>query len=263
MYVIKADGKKEPFQEEKIIQTCLRSGATRDQAESIARKAKDAFREDVSTHKLYVFVADELDKIGNAHLFLLREAVANLDPVTFELYTKKILEAHGYKCVWNKVVLGRFVEHQIDILAQKDGKTYIVECKRHFNPHRFTGLGICLQVEARLRDLAEGCTVGNNSIRANEAWIVTNTKFSDHAKQYAKGVGIRLTGWKYQEEFALEKMIEKSKALPVTVLKTDPSVHRQLIKKKIITLQDLLKEKPKLPNIKDLMQQSRDILNKL
>ncbi len=262
MFVIKADGRKEAFNDEKIIQTCLRSGATPETARAIVKKARETFREDVSTHKLYVFIADELDAAGNATLFLLREAVANLDPTTFELYIKKVLEADGYKCAWNRLVLGRYVEHQVDIIASKE-KTFIVECKRHFNPHRFTGLGICLQVESRLRDIAEGAKVGNNNVKADEAWIVTNTKFSDHAKQYAKGIGIRLTGWKYQEPFSLEGLIERKKVLPVTVLKTDPSVHRLLVRKKIITLNDLLREKPKLLNIKDLMKQSKAILDKL
>jgi hypothetical protein len=262
MYVVKADGRKEEFKEEKIIQTCLRAGATPEVAKSIARKARETFREGISTRKLYVFIAEELDKAGNSHLFMLRESVANLDPTTFELYIKKILEANGYRCAWNKMVLGRYVEHQVDLIASKE-KTFIVECKRHFNPHRFTGLGICLQVESRLRDIVEGSSVGNNNLKADEAWIVTNTKFSDHAKQYAKGIGIRLTGWKYQEEYSLESLIERKKILPVTLLKTDPSVHRQLIRKKIVTLNDIIKEKPKMPNIKDLIRQSKAILDKL
>ncbi len=246
MLVLKADGRKEEFSQEKIVRTCVRAGVSIERAKGIAKKIASSITEGTTTHKIYIMVLDELDNISSASssIFMLREAVANLDPISFELFVKKVLEAHGYRCLWNKLIKGANVEHQVDVIASKE-KTYLVECKRHFNPHRFTGLNICLQVESRLNDIIAGGKNGKNNYRFDAAWVVTNTKFSDHAKQYAKGVGIRLTGWRYEEQFAMEKLIEAKKAFPVTVLKADVSVHRALLNKKIITLADLLAEKPK------------------
>ena len=259
MYVIKADGRKEDFNEDKIIKACRRAGVSNETARSIVRKIRATFPDGTTTHKIYLFMLDELDRAGDAGLFTLRESVANLDPVSFELFVKKVLEAHGYKCSWDRLVKGKYVEHQVDVFASGD-KNYVVECKRHFNPHRFTGLGIVLQVEARLVDIKAGT---ENGLHADAAWIVTNTKFSEHAKQYAHGTGVRLTGWRYEEPFSLEHMIQAKKVLPVTVLKTDVSVHRLLLRKKIITLGDLIKQKPNLPNIRELLAQSKTLLNKL
>src|SRR3989344_4208404 len=238
----------------------MRAGVSNETARSIVRKIRATFPDGTTTHKIYLFILDELDRAGDSGLFALRESVANLDPVSFELFVKKVLEAHGLKCYWNRLVKGKYVEHQVDVFAVGD-KNYVVECKRHFNPHRFTGLGICLQVEARLADIRAGTK--NNDLNANAAWIVTNTKFSDHAKQYAKGMGIRLTGWRYEEPFSLEHMMQTKKVLPVTVLKTDVSVHRLLLRKRIITLNDLIKQKPAMPNIKELLAQSKSLLVKL
>ena len=262
MLVIKADGRKEEFSEEKIIQTCIRAGVSADVAKSIAKKVKTTFPTGTTTHKIYSFVLDELDRIGETGLFTLRESVASLDPTSFEIFVKKVLEAHGYKCVWNKLIQGRYVEHQVDVMAFKE-KNFIVECKRHFNPHRFTGLGICLQVDARLADIRLGGNAGKNKYNIDAAWIVTNTKFSEHAKQYAKGTGIRLSGWRYEEQFSLEKLIQSKKVLPITVLKMDPSELRTFLRKNIITLDDLMREKPKVPNIKELLDQSKVLLAKL
>lgn len=262
MYVIKADGRKEDFSEQKIINTCVRSGVPLGVARGIAKKIASSISNGATTHKIYTMILDELDKINGSALFTLREAVANLDPVSFELYIKKVLEAHSYKCTWNKIIKGMNVEHQVDIIAVKD-KTFLVECKRHFNPHRFTGLGICLQVGARLNDINEGNKNGKNNYKFDAAWVITNTKFSDHAKQYARGVGIRLTGWRYENQFALDRLIQTKKALPVTILKADISVHRFLLNRKILTLQDLLREKPKIANIKDLISQANGVLSKL
>lgn len=260
MYVLKADGRKEDFSQEKIVATCVRSGVALDIARSIAKKIESSVQNGMTTHRIYTMILDELDKDDNS-MFMLRESIANLDPVSFELFVKKVLEAHGYKCLWNKLIKGANVEHQVDVIATKE-KSYLVECKRHFNPHRFTGLNICLQVEARLNDIILGSKNGKNNYRFDAAWVVTNTKFSGHAKMYAKGVGIRLTGWRYENEFALEKMVEAKKVLPVTVLKTDVSVQRGLLNKKIITLQDLIREKPKI-GAKELVSQAKGILNKL
>ncbi|HIG96745.1 MAG TPA: hypothetical protein HA230_00135 [Candidatus Aenigmarchaeota archaeon] len=262
MYIIKADGRKEEFSEEKIVGTCVRAGVSNAVARRIAKKVAGSVQNGTTTHKIYTTILDELDKASGHSLFALREAVANLDPTTFELYVKKVLEAHGYKCTWNKLIQGMYVEHQVDLIATKE-KTFLIECKRHFNPHRFTGLGICLQVDARLNDIVTGSKNGKNNYKFDAAWVVTNTKFSEHAKLYAKGIGIRLTGWRYEKEFSLETLIQSKKVLPVTILKTDIAVHHQLINKKIITLQDLLREKPKIPNLKDLVAQSNSLLDKL
>ena len=258
--VLKANGKKEEFSHEKIVRTCVRAGVSMGKARDIAKKVASSITEGATTHKIYTMVLDELDAVSStsSSLFMLREAVANLDPISFELFVKKVLEAHGYRCQWNKLIKGANVEHQIDVIASNE-KTYLVECKRHFNPHRFTGLNICLQVEARLNDIIAGSKNGKNNYRFDAAWVVTNTKFSDHAKMYAKGVGIRLTGWRYEEQFAMEKMIEAKKAFPVTVLKADVSVHRALLNKKIVTLADLLSEKPKFVP-KELFSQATKIM---
>jgi len=262
MYVIKAGGKKEEFSEEKIVRTCMRSGVTPDDAKAIAKKISSSIQSGATTHKIYTMILDELDKShADSSLFMLREAIANLDPVSFEVYVKKVLEAHGYRCVWNKLIKGMNVEHQVDVIAAKE-KTFLIECKRHFNPHRFTGLNICLQVEARLNDIMLGSRNGKNNYKFDAAWVVTNTKFSDHAKMYAKGVGIRLTGWGYDQDFALEKLVQEKKVLPVTILKADVSVQRGLLNKKIITLQDLIDEKPKIGS-KDLVSQAKSILGRL
>lgn len=262
MYVIKADGRKEEFNLEKIVNTCRRSGVSENDAVSIAKKIASSAQSGITTHKLYTMILDELDKFDASAIFMLREAVANLDPVSFEIYIKKVLEEHGYKCTWNKLIKGMYVEHQVDLIAVKE-KTFLIECKRHFNPHRFTGLGICLQVQARLEDIVEGSKNKKNNYNFDAAWVVTNTKFSDHAKMYAKGIGLRLTGWRYEGQYALDALIQSKKVLPVTILKTDVSVHRQLLNKKIITLYDLIRQKPKIPNIKNLISQSNKVLDKL
>jgi len=47
---------------------------------------------------------------------------------------------------------------------------------------------------------------------------VTNTRFSPQVIRYARGVKLRLMGWKYPSEDSLESNIEKHRLYPITML---------------------------------------------
>ena len=257
MYVVKADGTKEEFQPRKIIRTCMRSGVSRGVAEEIATIIRKSIREGETTHKIYRMIISELAKRENktSFVFTLRESIARMDSLSFELYVKRILEAYGYRCAWNKIIKGMCVEHQVDMVAEKD-KLFLVECKHHMNHHRFCGLGNILGIQARLEDIADGFKHRKNKYNFDMAWVATNTKFSDHAKRYAKGKGIRLTGW-HSKEFSLENMVEEKRIFPITALRDNIYLQKKLLEQGIITLQDLLTKeikeisKKKIDNLKN------------
>jgi hypothetical protein len=238
--VIKFDGRKEEFDREKIIRTCLRVGVSRDRAQSIADKISQTVVDGMTTREIYQAVKKELatKEKKSAFVYGLRESVSSMDPVIFEIYVKKILEAHGYQCQYNQLIEGLCVEHQVDIIATRE-KKYLVECKRHHNPHRFSGLGVCLQVQARLDDIKDGFANKKNAVDFSQAWIITNTKFSDHAKKYADAKNIRLTGWRYPDEEGFDSLIDSKKLYPVTLLKTRRDVIEKLHRCNLITIQDL------------------------
>ncbi|MEM7819455.1 MAG: ATP cone domain-containing protein [Candidatus Aenigmatarchaeota archaeon] len=266
MFVIKADGSKEEFQPNKIIKTCMRAGTTRSMAEEIANKISKRVRNGWTTHKIYNLILSELEKIDHksSFLFTLRHAITNLGSFNFEIYAKKILESHGYRCEWNKLINGKCVEHQVDIIAKKD-KLFLVECKHHINPHRFCGLGILLQVQARLEDIKDGFAENKNKYNFDFAWIFNNTKFSYHAKKYAEAKRIILTGWGYKKEYALENMAHSKKIYPVTILKAAPDIYKKLLDNEIITLQDLItnkdiEKKIRSSDLSNIIKQAENIL---
>ncbi len=205
---------------------------------------------------------EEIEKVSakSAAIFGLRESIADLDSRSFELYSMKVLEANGFRCEWDRLVKGRSVEHQVDIIAKKENNVWLVECKRHFNPHRFTGLDVALQVQARLEDIQDGFVAGTNRYSFTGAWIFTNTKFSQHAIDYSTAKHTRMTGWR-SGEFGLEKLAEPHKAFPVTMLKADLSVKAKLLEHRIVTIQDVVEaKKPVVPNWHNLVAQVKEIL---
>ncbi|MFH0836742.1 MAG: restriction endonuclease [Candidatus Aenigmatarchaeota archaeon] len=184
--VIKADGSIERYDSSKLMRTMMRAGVDRKTAAAIAKIVEKRFPNNSTTHDIYQFAMDMIDEKSSeiASVFGLREAVADLDSVSFEKYSMKVLEADGYRCKWNTIVDGRCIDHQIDIIAEKDGEYFYVECKRHYNPHRFCGLEVPLEVWARLIDLQEGGVDDKNKYNFSNAWLFTNSKFSMHALKY-------------------------------------------------------------------------------
>jgi hypothetical protein len=243
MRVLKADGSKEDFEKEKIVKTCLRAGAGEKIARQIADIIEGRLYEGIGTHEIYRMIVEELDRREDktSMLFRLRESVAALDSRIFEIYVKKVLEADGFTCKWNEKIQGLLVEHQIDIVArapmERGGGLFLVECKRHINPHRYTGLNICLQLQARLEDVQDGFARKKNMFGFEAAWLVTNGKFSEHAKMYSRGKNIRLTGWRHEADYSLERLIHSKNMFPITMLKGTAEI-RSLIAKDVITIQD-------------------------
>ncbi len=264
MFVIKSDGSREPFSKEKVVTTCIRAHTGEKMAMEIASYIERNIRDGTSTHAVYKMILDELDKRkSKSSIFLrLRDAVADLPPEKFEFYAKKILEAYGYMVEWNVIIEGEVIEHQCDLIAEKGGKKFLVECKRHFNPHRFCGLDVGLQVQARLEDVIDGFHDGKNEHNLSGAWIFTNSKFSEHAKKYASGKSIRMTGWRYDNEIALDEMIEKKKLYPSTILKADMHVKRALLNENILTVGDVLNNEKKLSRngFGSVVSQAKDLL---
>ncbi len=235
MFVIKFDGRKEIFDKDKIMKTCMNAGVKKDEATAISEKISNRISNGTSTEDIYRMIIDEINA-KQAMLFRLREAISKLDSQSFEIYVKRILENNGYECTWNKILQGKCIEHQIDIIAEKSGKQYLVECKHHRNHHRYLGLGTALQVQARLEDILD-------KGHACDVWLVTNTKFSEHAKIYSDKKGITTTGWCYKGDLALDKLIHGSKMYPVTLLDASNDTRRKLLASRMITINDIAEEK--------------------
>lgn len=243
MYVIKANGEKEQFDKEKIKATCTRIGLENKDCLNIADNVEKNIKNGISTHDVYKITLEEIKKIDDAHaaVFGLRDSIAEIDSVSFEIYVKKVLEANGYECKWNTLIKGKCVEHQIDIIANKE-KLYMVECKWHFNPHRLCGLGIPLQINSRLEDVVDGFSSKINDYDFDFAWIITNTKFSEHSRMYSSCKKIRLTGWR-SGDLSLEKLAQSAKVYPVSMIYKDKKVLNEFLSKGIVTIQDLLATK--------------------
>jgi len=223
IFVTKFDGSEQPFDKQKIVRTCLRMHASPDQAQAVANKIEKKLYDGMPTKEIMRMIFSYLKEYRPEvkHEIDLRESISLLRPKPdFEHFIALLLSEYGYEVETNQIVMGKCVEHEIDIIARKDNSTIYIEIKHHFQSHTYTGVGILLEAKATFDDLKEGYLLRKNNYNFSRAMVVCNTKISDHGKRYADCSGIDYLGWKSPEEKGIESMILEKKFYPITFLKT-------------------------------------------
>ena len=158
--ITKASGKQAPFQEEKLKKSLRRSGATNDMIDTIAQEVKKYLYEGMPTKKIYKLAFRMLKKHPKpfAAKYKLKPAIMELGPsgYPFEKYMGEVLKHNGFSVKIGEVVKGSCVNHEIDVMAKKDNRLYLIECKYHNAPGTICNVKIPLYIEARFRDIRTG-----------------------------------------------------------------------------------------------------------
>jgi len=249
MYVINLKGEKEPYSSVKVFQSAKRAGASSVLAKEISKKIETLVHEGMETKKIFLKVKKLLkDRDKQVSIrFNLREAMKKLGPsgFPFEKYIGEIFSANGFKVELNQIIKGKYVDYEIDFIAQKENIVYLGECKfRHRRGERID-MPITLAFSAKFEDIKQGNYFKKFKNCEIRPIIVTNAKFYSQAKKYAKGVGIEFLGWNYPENKGLEKMIEIEDLYPITIFS---SLNGFLVdvfsQNKLMLAKDILKFSP-------------------
>jgi len=220
--VLKFDGSKQPFDKNKVYNTCLRMRATPEQARAVTDKVAAKVYEGIPTKKvlqlIFSFLKDLRPEVK--HRIDLRESISLMrSKPDFERFAQLLLKEEGYDVGANEIVEGRCVDHEIDAIARKGNDTIYVEVKHHLQPHTFTGVDVFLVARATYEDMNEGGKVGKNAHNFTKIMVMTNTKLSEHALRYADCRGISHIGWRDPPGRGLEEIIEEHSFYPVTLLR--------------------------------------------
>ncbi len=225
--VVKANGDKEPFSEEKVRSSIKRAGIPSEIEEQVLSHVKTKLHEDITTAEIYKHIIEFLEKSPDPFSksrYSLKQAIMELGPTgyPFEDYVSEILRAQGYTTKVRQILEGRCVTHEIDVVAEKDGEKIVVEAKYHNGPGIKSDVHVALYTKARFDDLSQkhGFTQG---------WIVTNTKVTTDALQYALCNGIKVIGWNYPEKDSLRELVEKTKLYPITAVSSLTQAQKQLL----------------------------------
>lgn len=248
IFVTKANGTREPFDRAKLVRTCRRMGATEEIAHHIAKSIEARLFDGIETKNILrmIFVSMRKHKPVLKHMIDLRKSLSLLrSKPDFELFIQLLLKEYGYDVVPNLIIRGKCVEHEVDALASKEGKTMIVEVKHHFDYHTPTGLDEARIARAVFEDATEGHEIGSNDLGIDEVMIVSNTKLSGHAERYVNCRNIKHVGWSHPPKSDLQNLIEDKKLYPITILRGLRSpVRDKLVSTGIVTIKQLTEIDP-------------------
>jgi HJR/Mrr/RecB family endonuclease len=248
VFIIKADGNRQLFDREKVVKTCLRMGASRKIADEVAEKVEKRLYDGIPTSKILQMTFSLLRKYKPAirHLLDLRKGLSLMDSKPeFENFVQILLGHNGFEVTPNRLVTGKCVKHEVDGIARKDGITYFVEAKHHVNYHTPTGLDESRIARAVLEDVTEGFEFGKGSLQVDRAMIVTNTRYSEHARRYGKCRNILQIGWSSPADLGLQNMIEEKNLHPLSCLRGLKSETKtKLVNAGIVLMKQLFEEKP-------------------
>lgn len=239
--VTKASGEKELFSQEKIRLSLSRAGTPDELIEKVISQITEEIYDGIPTRVLYRKIFAKLKKTKHvaSAKYSLKQALLALGPTgyPFEKFVAAIFESQGYKTKVSQILQGKCISHEIDVIATQSDVTSLIECKYHNSPALRSSVHIPLYVKARFDDLNEA------NGKYENFWVVTNTKFSNDAVQYAKCAELKLVSWAYPQDNGLEKMIEHSHLHPISCMTTlSKSQLRSLFFKGIVLCRELNKE---------------------
>ncbi len=247
IYIIKANGERELFDSSKLENSLRRADADQETIAQILNEIQAKLRDEMTTAEIY----QEAFKILNerdilpATKYSLRKAVMELGPqgFIFEDFIGAVFKKLGYKILLRQNVKGLCVTHEVDLIAQNDEKFIMSEIKFHNRQGIKSDLKIILYVKERFYDIAKGEFYRNIDKGLKiENWLITNTKFSSQAVQYAEcNPDLNLMSWNYPLGNNLQELIEKTGLFPITVLNSlSSNDKKRFLSKNILLCRELL-----------------------
>jgi hypothetical protein len=225
LYITKRNGDKVPFDVQKLINSLDRSGASEADIEQVIQEVGKNIVDGMSTHKVYQLAYSILRKKSKqaAGKYRLKKAIFELGPTgyPFERFVGELLKNQGYRIQVGQIVRGYCVQHEVDVIAEKDDRRHIIECKFHGDLSTKSDVKVSLYFHSRFLDIKKRWEQNpDNHPLSHEGWLVTNTRFTDDALQYGECAGLRMISWDYPRKGSLRERIDLSGLHPITALQS-------------------------------------------
>lgn len=247
----KFNGDIEEFDVEKLKTSLRRSKASENEIEEIAKNIKPILYDGIPSKEIYKKAFSMLKKQNrtSASKYSLKRAILDLGPTgfPFERLIGALLKHNGYSTQVGVTLQGECVSHEVDVLAEKDGNAYAVECKFHADFRTTSNVKVPLYINSRFLDLQKRWNDNpKRTSHLKQGWLVTNTRFTSDAIDYGKCVGLHLLSWDYPKNNGLKENVDKYFLYPITTLTTLRKREKDLIIEKKIILTKELYESPHL-----------------
>ncbi len=215
----KSSGRQVDFSLDKLRNSLHRSGAGENDVQHILNVVRDELYQGISTREIYnrAFALLKKKKSIYASRYKLKKAIYELGPTgfPFERFIGELLYYSGYTIEIGKMVKGKCVEHEVDVVALKNNTTVFAECKFHSDKGRNCNVKVPLYIHSRYRDIINAAPAIMTA--STEGWVVTNTRFTKDAITYGECAGLKLLSWDYPVDKGIKDRIDRLGLYPITV----------------------------------------------
>ncbi len=222
--VVKWNGETELFQPDKLLRSLMKAGATEVSAQRILQHMEGELHDGMHTSQIYEHAFKLLKNTEPvvAARYDLKKALMRLGPsgYPFERFIGHMWQKMGYEVKTGVIVPGSCIEHEVDVVAENDQEILMMECKYHNYHDTPSDIKTALYVHARMEDLKKGWEQKHPDGKKFKGYLVTNTKLSTTATQYAECVGLHVLSWSYPQGAGLAHLIDKVGLHPITCLTT-------------------------------------------
>lgn len=236
----KADGTEESFDIEKLVTSLKRSGAGDDAITHVTHEVEKDLRPGMTTADIYrraFAILKRTEKHAVASRYSLKRALLDFGPTgyPFEDYVAEIWKAMGYQTQTRQILSGHCTTHEVDLIAEKDGRKIGAEVKFHNQPGLRSDVKTALYVNARWHDI-NAHLEAKGQPRFDEWLLITNTHFTSQAQEYGACCGLTLISWDYPNDGNLQDLIEQSRVHPLTCLTTISRADKQRLMNEQVVL---------------------------
>ncbi len=246
--VRKATGEKEPFNAAKLEKSLFNAGANDRTVKEITEEISEWIFDGVTTKKIYAraFALLRSKKSSAAPRYRLKQAILEMGPsgYPFEHLVGEIFKKRGYKVEVGANADGDCVTHEMDVIATKENRQHLIECKFGQDQGKYVSVQVPLYVRSRVDDIvSKRKNMPEYEGTEFTGWVVSSTRFSHDAVTYGTCAGLKMLGWDYPAGEGLKDIIEKENIIPVTLLsKLNKEEKRIIMEKGIVTCRALLNE---------------------
>lgn len=268
VYVTKMSGDKVLFDENKLRRSLKRSQADDDSIEHVISKIRSELYDSIPTKEIYKLAFSQLRKSAShsASRYKLKRAILELGPTgfPFEKFIAELLKFRDYKTQVGVFVQGHCVMHEIDIVAEKEAKHLMIECKFHSDQRRFCDVKVPLYIYSRFKDVETKLKLKSSDHKTYLCGLVTNTRFTSDALQYGKCMDMFMLSWDYPADKSLKLLIDQAGLYPITSLLSLSNYEKnKILDTGIVLCRDLLKKQTVLESLQIPEIRMRKIIEEL
>lgn len=244
--IIKADGTVERFSREKLEQSLRNAGASARAATRIRETIEASMGPTAGSADIFkrAFRMLRLEGRPIAARYSLRAALFEFGPSghPFEDFVAELFRHEGWTVEGRRMIPGKCVPHEVDVYARRGAERLAAELKYHNDASYKTDVKVALYVKARIDDIRTG---PEGAI--DYGMLITNTKFTRQAVDYADCAGLGLLGWSHPRTGNLYDRIVASGIYPVTALTSlKRAEKRLLVADGTVTTERLLRDRASL-----------------